>query len=170
MKILIPLSASLLLLTSCVIKGKTIRDVPALNPQKINVTQLKDLPGKTLSLAVVDSRKEDIMSAQLRNEVTRAVTEALSREGTQVQAQSKNELVLTILDFETKDYKEGCVKIGSALTLDKKAKVNTEASSCFETKSPFGQKMGADISAAYEEALNLTFKNLNEGLSQLPPQ
>jgi hypothetical protein len=59
------------------------------------------------------------------------------------------------------------VKIAGALTIPKKAKVSSDSSACFEAKSPFGQKMSADITKSYEEALTIMFKGLNQSLNQL---
>lgn len=167
MKQLLILALTSLALTACVIKGKTIRDVPVLNSKNIHTTQLQNLPSKNISVDIVDARKEDIFSNQIRSELSRAVTEALTREGFKVSAGGENALVLTINDFETKEFKEGCVKIDGALTIPKKAKVSSNSSACFEAKSPFGQKMSADITKSYEEALTNMFKNLNESLNQL---
>jgi uncharacterized lipoprotein YajG len=167
MKQLLILALTSLALSSCVIKGKTIKDVPTLNSKNIHTTQLQNLPSKNISIQVVDSRKEDIYSNQVRTELSRAVSEALTREGFNIVASGENELVLTIHDFETKEFKEGCVKIAGALTIPKKAKVSSDSSACFESKSPFGQKMSADITKSYEEALTIMFKGLNQSLNQL---
>jgi uncharacterized lipoprotein YajG len=167
MKQLFILSLTALALSSCVIKGKTIRDVPVLNSQNIHTTQLQNLPSKNISVQVVDARKEDVYSNQIRSELSRAVTEALTREGFKVSSSGENALVLTINDFETKEFKEGCVKIDGALTIPKKPKVSSNSSVFFEAKSPFVQMLWADITKSYEEALTNMFKNLNESLGQL---
>lgn len=163
------LALSLAFLSSCVISGKTIRDVPVINDKNIQVSALSALPKRNLSLTVVDERADKNQSLELRNEVMRAVTEAVTREGTTVTQPGTNELNLSIHDYETDKFKEGCVKILGTLTIPKKAKLNAEATGCFESKSPFGQKIGANISKAYEEALTLIFKNLDKGLAQLQP-
>lgn len=167
MKQIMLLGLTALTLSSCVIKGKTIRDVPTLNSQNIHTTQLQNLPNKNISLQIVDARKEDIFSNQVRSELSRAVTEALTREGFKVSAAGDNALTLTIQDFETKEFKEGCVQIAAALLVPKKAKVSSSSGACFEAKSPFGQKMSADITKSYEEALTNMFKNLNQALDRI---
>lgn len=167
MKQLMILGLAALTLSSCVIKGKTIRDVPVLNSKNIHTTQLQNLPSKNVSVEVVDARKEDIFSNQVRSELSRAVTEALTREGFKVSATGENALTLTIQDYETKEFKEGCVQVTGALMVPKKAKVSSSSGACFEAKSPFGQKMSADITKSYEEALTNMFKNLNQALDQI---
>lgn len=167
MKQLLILALTSVALSGCVIKGKTIKDVPTLNSQNIHTTQLQNLPNKNISVQVVDSRKEDIYSNQVRSELSRAVSEALTREGFKVSATGENALTLTIQDYETKEFKEGCVQITGALMVPKKAKVSSSSSACFEAKSPFGQKMSADITKSYEEALTNMFKNLNQSLDQI---
>ncbi|WP_295899558.1 hypothetical protein [uncultured Bdellovibrio sp.] len=167
MKTALVLVSSALLLSSCAITGKSIRDVPAIKSQNIQVSALSGLPKRNISLTVVDARDDKNQSAELQTEITRAVTEALAREGTTVSTPGANDLVLTIHNTEMGKYKEGCVKITSSLTIPKKAKLGAEASSCFEMKNPFGAKMSVDITKAYEEALSLIFKNLDQGLGQL---
>ncbi len=157
------------ILTSCAISGKTIRDVPMINPKNIPVSALSALPKRNLSLQVIDERKDKNQSSELLSEISRAVTEALTREGTTVSTPGANDLTLTVQEYETEKFKEGCVKIVASITIPKKAKLGAEASSCFESKSPFGQKIGANIGKAYEEALTLIFKNLDQGLAKIQP-
>lgn len=167
MKTALALSIISFLLTSCAVTGKSIRDVPMIKSQNIQVSALSGLPKRNVSLSVVDERDDKNQSAELRAEITRAVTEALAREGTTVTTPGANSLVLTIHNTEMGKFKEGCVKITSHLVVPQKAKLGAEASSCFETNNPFGSKMSVDISKAYEEALSLIFKNLDQGLGQL---
>ncbi|KHD87859.1 MAG: hypothetical protein OM95_12740 [Bdellovibrio sp. ArHS] len=156
-------------LSSCALKGNTIKDVPAIKAENIQVSPMSGLPKRTVSLSIIDARADDmrVQSTELRSEVARAVTEALARENIQVQTPGANALVLTIQDYATGQFKEGCVKIVSSLTIPQKAKLHAEAASCFEMKHPFGFKMSADVTKAYEEALSLTFKNLDQALSKL---
>lgn len=160
--------AAILTLSACAMTGKSIRDVPAINAQNIQ-TPLRDLPQKELSLTVVDARKLELkeQTEELRAEVRRAVAESLERHGVAVKSAGANSLLLSIEDYQTDTFKEGCVKISGVLTIPNKAKAKAEAGSCFETKSPFGMKLSADISKSYEEALNLLFKNLDSALSEI---
>ncbi|MFV8250865.1 hypothetical protein [Bdellovibrio bacteriovorus] len=162
------LSIAFLGLSSCAMKGQSIRDVPTINSQNIQAP-LRDLPKKEVTISVVDARKEEVkaQSDELRSEVRRAVAEALERQGVAVKTPGANSLLLTIEDYQTGQFKEGCVKVSGVLTIPNKAKAKAEASSCFETKHPFGFKMGTDITKAYEEALNLLFKNLDSALSEV---
>ncbi|KYG62946.1 hypothetical protein AZI87_16935 [Bdellovibrio bacteriovorus] len=158
-----------LFLSSCAMTGKTIKDVPAIKAENIQVSPMSGLAKRTVSLSVIDARAEEMktQSTELRAEVARAVTDALARENIKVQTSGANSLVLTIQDYSTGQFKEGCVKIVSHLTIPQKAKLNAEAASCFEMKHPFGFKLSADVTKAYEEALSLTFKNLDQALGKL---
>lgn len=166
-RILLAVAVSTLPL-ACAMKGQSIKDVPTIKSENIHA-QLRDLPKKELSLTIVDSRKTDVraQSETLRAEVRRAVAEALEKNGTAVLATGANNLTLTIEDYETGKFKEGCVKTSGLLLIPQKAKVKAEASACNETRNPFGSKLSADITKAYEEALSLLFKNLDSALSEV---
>ncbi len=168
MKQIIFVLLSLFILSSCVIKGKTIQDVPTIQSSHISIPELPGIPGKALSVSAHDARQEPTYSKQVRAETERAVTEALLREGFVVTPSADNQLVITIEDHQTEKFKEGCVKLKATLTIPKKAKAHADSSSCFESKNPFGPKFSADITKAYEEALSLIFKNLGLALAQVP--
>lgn len=160
---------SLLLLNACAMSGTSIRDVPRVDSQKIQVPAMSALPQRDLSLSIVDARSNEVrdQSTELRVEIERSTTEALQRTGINVKPSSNNTLVLTIQDFQTSKFKEGCVKITGSLTIPQKAKLGSEANSCFEMKSPLGFKMSSDITQAYEESLSAVFRNLDEAMGKM---
>lgn len=155
------------LLVSCATTGKSILDVPSIKSQNIQTSALSGLPKRSLSIAVLDERVDKKNSDEMKKEVSRAVSEALTREGINVSPEGYSTLTLKIHNTEMGKHKEGCVRVSSQLTLPKKAKLGSDASSCFETRTPFGNKMSVDITKAYEEALSLAFKNLDQALGQL---
>ncbi|WII71545.1 hypothetical protein QJS83_13835 [Bdellovibrio sp. 22V] len=160
---------SCLLLSACAMTGKSIKDVPAVDAAKIQVPPFSGLERRTLSLSIIDERKPEFKnnSEELRAELNKAITEALAKEKITVQASGANSLVVSIHDTQMNKFKEGCVRISGSLIIPKKAKLNAEASGCYELRHPFGFKMGTDITKAYEESLSLFFKNLDQALGQL---
>lgn len=160
--------ASASLLSACASKN-TIRDVPQINPDNIQVPAMSALPKRDLSLAIVDARSGSLknQSLELQAELERATSRALTRTGIAVTGMSPNALTLTVQDYSTEKFSEGCVKITAALVIPKKAKLGSDATSCYEMKTPGGRLMSSDITKAYEEALSLVFKNLDQALGKL---
>ncbi len=160
-----------LTLNGCAIAGKTIHDVPQIKTENVRMPALSGLPERNLTLRVVDDRNQNKKdnSTEVRGEVERAVKTVLATQGVTVNDNSKSDLVIHILDHQTKDLNEGCVKMTMALTVPKKqARMNSESSGCFEMKSPLGGKLSADISKAYEESLSLGFQKLDQALAETP--
>ncbi len=161
--------ASASLLSACATTRNTIADVPKIDPAKIEVPAMSALPKRDLSLTIVDSRSPVVkdQSLELRSEVERSTTSALTRTGINVTAMSPNALTLTVQDHATEKYAQGCVKITGSLVIPKKAKLGSDAVSCYEMKTPGGRMMSSDITKAYEEALSLVFKNLDEAMGKM---
>ena len=157
------------ILTSCAMTGRSISDVPRIDAEKISVPAMSALPNRDMSITIVDNRQAEFrnQSMELKSEIERATQEALTRTGITVSAISTNALTLTIQDYQTQKMQEGCVKVNGSLVIPKKAKLGSEATGCFEMKTPFGGKMSADITKAYEEALSLVFKNLDEAMGKM---
>lgn len=155
------------LLTSCA--GRSIRDVPRIDSTKIQIPAMSALPKRDLSLTIVDARQMEFknQSMELNAEVQRATQEALTRVGITVTALSTNALTLAIQDYSAGKFQEGCVKINGSLVIPQKAKLGSEATSCFEMKSPLGGRLSSDITKAYQEALSLVFKNLDEAMGKM---
>lgn len=163
------LCLSALLLNACAIAGRSIRDVPQINAKNIVMPRLNALPNREMTLEIVDARRPELksQSTELQSEIQRAATEALSSVGVRVSNLSPQVLTLTIQDFSTAKFQEGCVKIKASFLIPKKAKLGSESTSCFEMRSPLGGKISADITKAYEESLSLIFKNLDEALIKI---
>lgn len=162
------LSVMIFLLSGCA-TGNTIRDVPKINPEKIEVPAMSGLPQRDISLKIVDARNEAVkdQSLELQAELERATSRALTRNGIAVTAISNNALTITVHDFATEKFQEGCVKINGSLLIPKKGKLGADANSCYEVKTPGGRLVSSDITRAYEEALSLVFKNLDQALAKL---
>lgn len=160
--------ASASLLSACA-STNTIRDVPKIDPEKIEVPALSALPKRDINLQIVDARNASVkeQSLELQAEVERATSRALTRTGIAVTGLSNNALTITVQDYATEKFQEGCVKINGALLIPKKAKLSSDATSCYEMKTPGGRLMSSDITKAYEEALTLVFKNLDQALGKL---
>lgn len=162
--------ASTTLLSACATTRNTIADVPKINPERIQVPAMSALPHRDVALTIVDSRSPVVKdkSLELRSELERSTTSALTRTGINVTAISNNALTLTVQDYSTEKFAQGCVKINGTLVIPKKAKLASDASSCYEMKTPMGGRlMSADITKAYEEALSLVFKNLDEAMGKM---
>lgn len=165
--LLVVTSASLL--SACSTTRNTIADVPKMDAEKIQIPAMSALPQRELTLKIVDSRSPVVKekSSELRDELERTTTSALTRTGINVTGLSPNELTLTVQDYATDKFAQGCVKINGTLLIPKKAKLASDASSCYEMKTPGGRMMSADITKAYEEALSLVFKNLDEAMGKM---
>lgn len=165
------LAASFLGLVGCanLTKG-TIKDSVVLNSKEIAIPAMKKLSPREIALTVVDERAPEFKehSAEMKAEIYRALSLALGNQGIALKTDAKNALTLTIQDFKTDKFQEGCVKLNASLNIPNKGKANSTSNSCLEYKNPFGLKVGSDIGKAYEEALTLAFKNLDAGLEQLP--
>jgi predicted small secreted protein len=159
--------ASASLLSACA--GNTIRDVPKIDSEKIQVPAMSALPKRDMALTIVDNRNAEMKneSLELQAELERAVSRALTRTGIAVTANSANALTITVQDYATEKFQEGCVKINGSLLIPKKAKLASDATSCYQMNAPGGRMMSADVKTAYEEALSLVFKNLDQALGKL---
>ncbi|WP_413582745.1 hypothetical protein [Bdellovibrio sp. HCB288] len=161
-------AAGLLVLSGCVSKG-TIKDSPRLESTKVIVPPMERLNPREMSLNIVDNRAPEFRNhtAEITAEVTRVLTLALGRQNIALKSNAANQLTLTIQDYKTAEFQEGCVLLTGSLDIPKKGKANASSNSCMEFKS-FGRKVGSDIAAAYENALSEVFKGLNSGLEQMP--
>ncbi|MBO9668579.1 MAG: hypothetical protein J7501_17405 [Bdellovibrio sp.] len=164
------LASALLTLSACAnfTKG-TIKDSPHLNSQEIEIPPMNRLQPRDMALTIVDNRAPEYKqySEEIKAEIYRAISLAAGRQNIQLKTNSSNTLVLTIQDYKTEEFQQGCVKLAGVLTVSK-GKVNANSNSCMEFKNPFGFKVGSDIGQAYQMALTLIFKNLDAGLEQLP--
>ncbi|MEK2689103.1 hypothetical protein [Bdellovibrio sp. GT3] len=161
-------TAGLIALSGCVSKG-TIKDSPRLESTKIVVPPMERLTPREMSLNIVDNRAPEYKnhSAEISAELTRVLTLALGRQNIALKSNAANQMTLTIQDYKTAEFQEGCVLLTGSLDIPKKGKANASANSCMEFKS-FGRKVGSDIGAAYENALSEVFKGINSGLEQMP--
>ncbi len=167
--IVLALAAGLFTLSGCALSKGTIKDSPRLESSNITIPPMNKLKPHSMSLNIVDNRAPEFRqySAEIKAEITRALTLALGRQMIELKSGSPNALTLTIQDYKTAEFQEGCVQLLGSLEIPKKGKANASAYSCMEFKS-FGRKVGADIGAAYENALSEVFKGLDSGLEQIP--
>ncbi|WP_413576061.1 hypothetical protein ACLVWU_16885 [Bdellovibrio sp. HCB290] len=168
MSAVVALAAGLFIVSGCVSKG-TIKDSPRLESNRVVIPPMEKLNPREMSLNIVDNRAPEFKnhSAEISAELTRVLTLALGRQNIALKSNAPNQLTLTIQDYKTAEFQEGCVLLNGSLDIPKKGKANASANSCMEFKS-FGRKVGADIGAAYENALSEVFKGLNSGLEQMP--
>lgn len=161
------LSSLFLVLAACA-SNHTIRDVPTIQSGNIKVPTFKGLPQRSISLKVVDNRNEAMKGNTnvVVAEVDRALNEALESHQIPVSAKGANEMVVTISNDQMGKFDSGCVRLDATMLIPKRAKLNAESSSCFETKTPFGKSIGADITKSYEEALSLILLNLDQALQK----
>ncbi|WP_413292485.1 hypothetical protein ACLSU7_13850 [Bdellovibrio sp. HCB185ZH] len=167
--IVLALTAGLFTLSGCALSKGTIKDSPRLESSNITIPPMSKLNPKAMSLNILDNRAPEFRqySAEIKAEITRALTLALGRQNIELKAGAPNALTLTIQDYKTAEFQEGCVQLVGSLDIPKKGKANASAYSCMEFKS-FGRKVGADIGAAYENALTEVFKGINSGMEQIP--
>ncbi|UYL08649.1 hypothetical protein B9G69_016525 [Bdellovibrio sp. SKB1291214] len=163
------LAAGLFTLSGCALSKGTIKDSPRLESANIKVPSMSKLKPRDMSLIIIDSRAPEFKhySAEIKAEITRALTLALGRQNIELKGSSANVLTLTIQDYKTAEFQEGCVQLNGSLDIPKKGKANASSNSCMEFKS-FGRKVGADIGAAYENALSEVFKGIDSGMEQMP--
>lgn len=158
---------SLIFLSACA-TNQTIRDVPTIQSENIKVPTFKGLPKRTVALNVLDRRSEGMKGNTnvVVAEVDRALSEALRSHDIAVSGTGTNELTLTITNEKLGKFNPGCVRMEASMLIPKRARLNAESSSCFETKTPFGKQIGADITKSYEEALTLILLNLDQALQK----
>ncbi|WP_413558860.1 hypothetical protein [Bdellovibrio sp. HCB209] len=166
--LVVTLAASLLTLSGCALSKGTIKDSPRLESSNIQIPPMSKLTPREMSLVFVDNRAPEFRqySAEIKAEVTRALTLALGRQNIELKSNAPNVLTLAVQDFKTEKFQEGCVQLNATLAV-KKGKANASSNSCMEFNT-FGRKVGADIGAAYEAALTEVFKGLDSGLEQMP--
>lgn len=164
---------SLLSLAGCAtLRPTNISNVPTINVANVKVASLKNIPQKTVALNVLDNRDPQYRqdSAGLQSELRRAVTQILRAQGITVSANSTNSLLVSVQDQQVGEYKDGCVKMNGMLAIPQVANLYSDATSCFEIKSPVSSvSMGSDINQAYEMALTTVFQNFSTNLQKLSP-
>ncbi|QDK37298.1 hypothetical protein [Bdellovibrio sp. NC01] len=168
------LTLSMMSFTGCAtLSPRSIADVPAINVEKVKMPVLKNIPGNQLNLNVMDNR--DSMYRQnteaLQKELRRVITQSLKSKGITVNPSSKNSLLISVQEQKVGDYKDGCVKINGMLAIPDVANVYSDATSCFEMKSPVSTvSMGSDINESYEMALSAVFQSFGTNLQKLNPK
>ncbi|HWU43877.1 MAG TPA: hypothetical protein VN132_10575 [Bdellovibrio sp.] len=167
------LVCSFLSLASCAtLSPKSIRDVPKINSANVNVPPLKNIPQHAVNLTIMDNRSPQYKqnSVELQTEVRRAVVQGLKSQGISINQNSTNSLLLSVQDEAMGEYKDGCVKMNSILAISQVANIYTDATSCFEVKSPVSTvSMGSDINESYEMALSAIFQGLSNSLQKVEP-
>lgn len=163
------LCSLMLILSSCAAKKtKTISDVPEINTEKIQMAAFPFTGSTDVQLTLVDQRAPQFKqnSSAVLEELERAVTELLNKQGLQLQKTSNNKITLTVSDYQTGRYQQGCVNLGSTFEVHKKGKVSSQANACMEYTHVLG-RLRSDINSAYELALESLFKEMRLGLERL---
>lgn len=167
----IPLLFSFFMMSSCaILSPRSISDVPTINVAKIKSPPLKNIPKKILSLKVLDNRDPQFKknSEELQKELQNVVTQVLKSQGILVSSTATTSLLISAQDQGIGKYKDGCVKINAMLSIPQTANIFSDATSCFEVKSPVSSiSMGSDISESYEMALTEVFQHLGNNLQKL---
>ncbi len=167
------LTLSLLSLAGCAtLRPTNISNVPRINVANVKVPPLKNIPQKTVSINILDNRDTEYRqnTEALQAELRRAVTLTLKSQGISVNSTSTNVLLLSVQNQQVGEYKDGCVKMNGMLAIPQVANLYSDATSCFEMKSPVSSvSMGSDINQAYEMALTTVFQNFSANLQKLNP-
>ncbi|MDG0817584.1 hypothetical protein [Bdellovibrio svalbardensis] len=165
------LTFSFVILTGCAtLRPTNISNVPTINVANVKVPPLKNIPQKTVSVNILDNRDSQYRenTEALQRELRRAVTLSLKSQGIAVNSTSTNVLLMSVQDQQVGEYKDGCVKMNAMLAIPQVANLYSDATSCFEMKSPVSDvSMGSDINQAYEMALSTVFQNLSTNLLKL---
>lgn len=170
---LLVLTLSMMSFTGCAtLSPRGIADVPSINVEKVKMPVLKNIPGNQVNLNVMDNR--DSMYRQnteaLQKELRSAITQSLKSKGITVNPNSKNSLLISVQEQKMGEYKDGCVKVNGMLAIPEVANVYSDATSCFEMKSPVSTvSMGSDINESYEMALSTVFQSFATNLQKLSP-
>lgn len=163
------LSCLVLTMTSCAAKKtKTISDVPEINTEKIQMAAFPFSGSSDVQLILQDERAPQYKknSSAVLEELERAVSDLLNKQGLRLQEKAGNKLTLTVSDHQSGRYQEGCVNLASTFVIQKKGKVSSQANACMEYTHVLG-RLRSDINSAYEMALESLFKEMRMGLEKL---
>ncbi|GEM_PF-3863118 len=163
------LSGLILATTSCAAKKtKTISDIPEINTEKIQMAAFPFSGNTEIQLTLLDERAPQFKknSSAVLEELERAVSDLLNKQGLRLQKNAGNKLTLSVSDHQSGRYQEGCVNLAATFEVQKKGKVSSKSNACMEYTHVLG-RLRSDINSAYEMALESLFKEMRIGLETL---
>ena len=160
-------SVVLALLAACA--GGSGSGVPHLAPQRLVHVTLDSILPRRLDVALSDKRTpRPANSDTMLVEVGRAVRTIVTNAGIELTSGAPSHLAITFTypDSDWHGMKpEDCIVMSAVVRLQNGGTVTSGATSCFTYKNLYGIRTASDPTGVYEDVVNVTFKGLDDLLS-----